>query len=72
VVAAWFGPKGFASMAYGLLLYHSHIDGRVDLFHWIAVTVAVSVIAHSSTDVVIGRWMRQHEDDRPAELEQRA
>lgn len=63
-VAFWFGPKGFASMAYGLLVYHSSADGRVDLFHWIALTVAVSVVAHSSTDVVIAQWMRRADSKR--------
>jgi NhaP-type Na+/H+ or K+/H+ antiporter len=58
-VASWFGPKGFASMAYGLLLYHSAVGDRVTLFHWIAVTVAVSIVAHSSTDVLIARWMQR-------------
>jgi NhaP-type Na+/H+ or K+/H+ antiporter len=45
-----------------LVLFHSSIDNRVDLFHWTAVTVAVSVIAHSSTDVLIAKWMKRHNE----------
>lgn len=68
-VAAWFGPKGFASVAYGLLVLNSVVENRVDLFHWIAVTVAVSIIAHSSTDVAVAHWLTSQHDDQPSHSE---
>jgi NhaP-type Na+/H+ or K+/H+ antiporter len=51
--AAWFGPKGFASVVYGLLVLKSGVSGAEHLFHLIAIVIAISIIAHSSTDVFI-------------------
>jgi NhaP-type Na+/H+ or K+/H+ antiporter len=53
--AMWFGPKGFASVVYGLLLLQSGIAAADELFHLVALTITFSIIAHSSTDVVVAR-----------------
>lgn len=58
VAAAWFGPKGFASVVYGLLILHAHIPLSDELFHLTALVVVASIIAHSSTDIAIARWLR--------------
>ncbi|MFD5520110.1 cation:proton antiporter [Streptomyces sp. NPDC127066] len=55
LVAAWFGPKGFASVVYGLLVLQSGIPQAEPAFTLIAVCIAFSIIAHSSTDVPIAR-----------------
>ncbi|MEV6019337.1 cation:proton antiporter [Streptomyces sp. NPDC051997] len=55
LVAAWFGPKGFASVVYGLLVLQSGIPQAEEAFALIAVCIAFSIIAHSSTDVPIAR-----------------
>jgi NhaP-type Na+/H+ or K+/H+ antiporter len=55
LVAAWFRPKGFASVVYGLLLLQSGIPQAAEAFKLIAVCIAFSIIAHSSTDVPIAR-----------------
>ncbi|GAA5077513.1 cation:proton antiporter [Streptomyces similanensis] len=55
LVAAWFGPKGFASVVYGLLVLQSGIPHAEEAFTLIAVCIAFSIIAHSSTDVPIAR-----------------
>ncbi|MFJ6539919.1 cation:proton antiporter [Streptomyces sp. NPDC091385] len=55
LVAAWFGPKGFASVVYGLLVLQSGIPQGEKAFTLIAVCIAFSIIAHSSTDVPIAR-----------------
>ncbi|WP_415949227.1 cation:proton antiporter [Streptomyces sp. KLOTTS4A1] len=55
LVAAWFGPKGFASVVYGLLVLQAGIPQGEEAFTLIAVCIAVSIIAHSSTDVPIAR-----------------
>lgn len=57
-VAAWFGPKGFASIFYGLLIVQSQIPNGLYLAEIVAVTIAISIILHSSTDVVIARWLK--------------
>lgn len=53
--AAWFGPKGFASVVYGLLVLESGVGGADEMFHLIALVVVASILLHSSTDVVVAR-----------------
>ena len=62
-VAAWFGPKGFASVVFGLLILNEATTGALawsqadQLFHLTALCIAASIIAHSSTDVIVARWL---------------
>ncbi len=51
--AAWFGPKGFASVVYGLIVLESGLASADQLFHLIALVIFASILAHSSTDVPI-------------------
>jgi sodium/hydrogen antiporter len=53
--AMWFGPKGFASVVYGLLVLDSGITAANEIFHLVALTIVISILLHSSTDVVIAR-----------------
>jgi sodium/hydrogen antiporter len=53
--AAWFGPKGFASVVYGLLVVNSGVDQAAEVFAVVAVATAVSILLHSSTDVLVAR-----------------
>nr|WTA65576.1 cation:proton antiporter [Micromonospora sp. NBC_00855] len=53
--AMWFGPKGFASVVYGLLVIESGIAAADEVFHLVALTIVISILAHSSTDVVIAQ-----------------
>jgi sodium/hydrogen antiporter len=53
--AAWFGPKGFASVVYGLLAAQSGIPEAQTVFELVAVTIALSMVAHSMTDVPVSR-----------------
>lgn len=55
VAAMWFGPKGFASVVYGLLVLESGIPAADEVFHLVALTVVLSILAHSSTDVLVAR-----------------
>jgi NhaP-type Na+/H+ or K+/H+ antiporter len=59
VAAAWFGPKGFASVVYGLLILRGGVPDGDLMFHLIALVTAMSIVAHSSTDVLVARWFRQ-------------
>ncbi|MBF4764402.1 cation:proton antiporter [Nocardioides islandensis] len=68
---AWFGPKGFASVAYAVIVLSSGMDDAEAVFGLVAVTVLLSVLAHSSSDVAIARWLAQYDDagepiERPA------
>lgn len=55
LAAAWFGPKGFASLLYALLLLHAGLPRGDWLFGILAVVIAMSIVAHSSTDVIVAR-----------------
>lgn len=59
MVAAWFGPKGFASVVYGLMLLRSGIPDADQLFKLVAVTIVLSIVVHSSTDVPIAHYFRR-------------
>ena len=70
IAAMWFGPKGFASVAYGLLILGTPVhnvdfivNDREFIFHVIAIAIVISIFAHSSTDVVVADWFVQ--DDPP-------
>ena len=62
VAVMWFGPKGFASVVYGLLVLESGIEQADLLFHLVGITIALSILAHSSTDVALARRFREAED----------
>lgn len=64
-VVAWFGPKGFAPVVYGLLVLESGAPEAQEEFAIIAAAVAVSVVVHSSSDVPVARWLSQRMDDAP-------
>nr|WP_206314403.1 cation:proton antiporter [Streptomyces coryli] len=61
LAAAWFGPKGFASVVYGLLVLQSGIPQAEDAYTLIAVCIAFSIVAHSSTDVPVARLFHVEE-----------
>ncbi|MEV4703175.1 cation:proton antiporter [Actinoplanes sp. NPDC049316] len=63
--AMWFGPKGFASVVYGLLVLESGITAADEIFHLVALTIVLSIVLHSSTDVVVARGF-DDETDTPA------
>jgi hypothetical protein len=41
---------------YGLLILEAVLPRSDELFHLVALVVTASILAHSSTDVVIARW----------------
>lgn len=63
--AMWFGPKGFASVVYGLIVLNSPLVAADEIYHLVALTIVISILAHSSTDVVVARWF-----DEPTETPQ--
>ncbi|WP_231991663.1 cation:proton antiporter [Mycobacterium ulcerans] len=66
LTAAWFGPKGFASVVYGLLALQSGLASKELVFDIVAVTIALSIVLHSSTDVPIAKVLQvEPPDDLP-------
>lgn len=51
----WFGPKGFASVVYGLTVLESGIAEADQIFHLVALVIVLSILAHSSTDLLVAR-----------------
>jgi NhaP-type Na+/H+ or K+/H+ antiporter len=60
--AAWFGPKGFASVVYGILVLEAGTARSDEIFHLVALVVAASILAHSSTDVFVARQFQEIEE----------
>jgi sodium/hydrogen antiporter len=61
LAAAWFGPKGFASLLYALLLLGAGLPRATWLFQAAALVIVASIVAHSSTDVAVARTFRTRE-----------
>ncbi|WP_052423404.1 cation:proton antiporter [Nonomuraea candida] len=59
---AWFGPKGFASVVYALIVLSSGIAASQQVFQLVAVTIVVSILLHSSTDIVVARGFDDERD----------
>ncbi|WP_345770354.1 cation:proton antiporter [Blastococcus saxobsidens] len=66
-VAAWFGPKGFASVVYGLLILDAGVPGADAMFHLVALVIFASILAHSSTDVPIAHAFARAQARRESE-----
>jgi NhaP-type Na+/H+ or K+/H+ antiporter len=58
LVAGWFGPKGFASVVYGLLILQAGLNR---LAHIVGLCVITSIVIFSSTDILVGRWFQKHQ-----------
>ncbi len=65
----WFGPRGLASMLFGLLIREQYDAEDPVLFHIIALTVFASVVLHGVTAApwaaAYGRWWTECEADDP-------
>ncbi len=65
IAAAWFGPKGFASVVYSLLILRAGFPQAHHITHLVAVIITLSIIAHSSTDIIVARWFEESETAAP-------
>lgn len=61
MVAAWFGPKGFASAAYGLLVLQSGIERGPRMFNLVVLVILGSILVHSTTDHVVAERFRKEQ-----------
>jgi NhaP-type Na+/H+ or K+/H+ antiporter len=59
-VAGWFGPRGFASVFYALLVLNRGVPNAGELYHLAGVVIAASIVLHSSTDYTTARWIARH------------
>jgi sodium/hydrogen antiporter len=70
LAAAWFGPRGFASVVYGLLVLGSGIPRAPEYFRVVSIVIIVSIIAHSTTDTPIAGWFKKRNITRKKAKEQ--
>lgn len=61
LAAAWFGPKGFASVVYALLVLYARIPDAERVARLVGAVIVLSMVAHSSTDVVVAQRFRAEE-----------
>jgi NhaP-type Na+/H+ or K+/H+ antiporter len=54
---AWFGPKGVASMLFGLFVLKSQVGNDELIFDVAAIAIICSIVAHGLTDTIGARWM---------------
>jgi NhaP-type Na+/H+ or K+/H+ antiporter len=66
--ASWFGPRGFSSVFFALLILGARAPGSARIFQLMAVVIAASIVLHSSTDVLVARWV----SDEPEKQENQA
>lgn len=62
VTAAWFGPKGFSSATYALWVVTSSASRKLEIYHLAGLVIIASIVAHSSTDVIVARWFCEEEE----------
>lgn len=59
LAAGWFGPKGFASVVYGLMILGLGTDAAEAMGHLVGLTIVLSIVVYSSTDILVGRWFQR-------------
>jgi NhaP-type Na+/H+ or K+/H+ antiporter len=56
LILGWFGPKGFASVVYALMILRSGSPQTRQIASVTALAVAISIVIYSSTDILVGQW----------------
>jgi NhaP-type Na+/H+ or K+/H+ antiporter len=51
----WFGPKGFGSVVYGLMILELGTPLAQRLAHLAGLTIMLSIVVYSSTDILVAR-----------------
>ena len=63
----WFGPRGLASILFGLLLLEEELEAASSLFAVVTWTVLLSVVLHGATAAPLARrygaWWADMADD---------
>jgi NhaP-type Na+/H+ or K+/H+ antiporter len=59
LAAAWFGPKGFGSVVYNLMILEMGMDAAGAMAHLVGITIMLSILMYSSTDILVARWFRR-------------
>ncbi|MDX6653274.1 MAG: sodium/hydrogen antiporter [Solirubrobacterales bacterium] len=65
---AWFGPKGVASMLFGLYVLKSEVPHGSLIFDVVAFTILASIVAHGLTDTVGAGWVERRSRGRAGQM----
>jgi NhaP-type Na+/H+ or K+/H+ antiporter len=65
----WFGPKGFASVVYGILLLQANLGHAA---HLVGIAVIFSIVVFSSTDIFVSRFFRSAAKQETIPVERKA
>ena len=65
LVVGWFGPKGFASVVFALLILQANVPSARHLFSLAALVIAGSIVLHSSKDSLIARTFHDGGESSP-------
>lgn len=68
---AWFGPRGLASLLFGLIVYNAGLIGD-SVFGLVGVVVAVSIVVHGASARPLAAWYGRRVALRPAATVARA
>ncbi len=63
---AWFGPRGVATMAFGVLVLSEGVPGGERVFYVAALTVVLSVFAHGLSDPAGVTWISRGQEEPEA------
>ncbi|MEU7021271.1 cation:proton antiporter [Streptomyces sp. NPDC046203] len=67
--AGWFGPRGLASVVFGLLVVEEHVPGTALIGRAVALTIGLSILLHGLTAHFLadryGAWHRAASARRP-------
>ena len=64
LTVGWFGPKGFASVVYGLMVLRLGTASGYHAAKLIYLAIVASIVVYSSTDIFVARWFK-HESREP-------
>ncbi|HET9784155.1 MAG TPA: cation:proton antiporter [Terriglobales bacterium] len=60
----WFGPKGFGSVVYGLMILELATPLAQRLAHLAGLTIMLSIVVYSSTDILVARGFERRSHGR--------
>jgi sodium/hydrogen antiporter len=52
----WFGPKGFSSVVYALMVLRVGTEATTHVARVSGLVIAASIVLYASTDIFVGRW----------------
>lgn len=56
---SWFAPVGVSALFYAMIAERRM--GNDDIFPYVKLTIALSLVIHGLTSTPFGRWLRRHE-----------